>query len=88
MPLRRDAGTRERGFRVDFRPRVFVFANQAQACVPRDGFAASRIRRDSLPGERRAYFVAVIESTLIVLVLASSMPVTRTFCAANFEGVS
>jgi hypothetical protein len=39
-------------------------------------------------GCRGLYFVAVIESTLIVLVLASSMPVTLTFCPANFDGVS
>ena len=34
------------------------------------------------------YFAAVIDSTLIVLVGASSVPVTWTFCAANFDGVS
>src|SRR5206468_12742616 len=34
-----------------------------------------------------AHFAAVIESTWIVLVLASSVPVTVTFFPANFSGV-
>ena len=34
-----------------------------------------------------AHFAAVIESTWIVLVLASSVPMTLTFCPANFSGV-
>jgi hypothetical protein len=34
-----------------------------------------------------SYFVAVIESTRIALVLASSVPLTVTFCAANVSGV-
>jgi hypothetical protein len=33
------------------------------------------------------YFAARIDSTWIVLVLASSVPVTLTFCAANCSGV-
>ena len=33
------------------------------------------------------HFAAVIESTWIVLVLSSSVPMTLTFCAANFSGV-
>ena len=36
---------------------------------------------------RGDHFAAVIESTLIVLVLLSSVPVTLTFCPANFFGV-
>jgi len=36
---------------------------------------------------RLAQSAAVIEPTLIVFVLASSMPVTRTLRAANFSGV-
>jgi hypothetical protein len=35
----------------------------------------------------RPYFAAVIDSTCIVLVFASSVPVTVTFLAANFSGV-
>ena len=34
-----------------------------------------------------AYFAATIESTWIVFVFASSVPVTVTFLAANFSGV-
>ena len=34
-----------------------------------------------------AHFAALIDSTWIVLVLASSVPVTLTFCAANCSGV-
>lgn len=34
-----------------------------------------------------SYFAAAIESTWIVLVFASSVPVTVTFLAANFSGV-
>jgi len=33
------------------------------------------------------YFAAAIESTWIVFVFASSVPVTVTFLAANFSGV-
>ena len=33
------------------------------------------------------YFAATIESTCIVLLFASSVPVTVTFLAANFSGV-
>ena len=33
------------------------------------------------------YFAAAIDSTWIVLVFASSVPVTVTFLAANFSGV-
>ena len=36
------------------------------------------------PGD---YFAAAIDSTCIVLVFASSVPVTVTFLAANFYGV-
>ncbi len=35
---------------------------------------------------RKGYFAAVIESTLIVMVLASSVPVTVTFLPASFSG--
>ena len=59
------------------------------------GLAASRDCPSERAGSPRAerpalaglYFAAVIESTLIVLVLASSIPVTVTFFAANFSGV-
>ena len=33
------------------------------------------------------YFAAAIDSTVIVLVFSSSVPVTVTFLAANFSGV-
>ena len=33
------------------------------------------------------HFAALIESTLIVLVLTSSVPLTFTLCPANFSGV-
>jgi hypothetical protein len=57
----------------------------------------SRVR-DVLAGERvgepraasaecAAHFTALIDSTWIVLVLVSSVPVTLTFCAANCSGV-
>ena len=36
---------------------------------------------------REAYFAAAIESTLIVMVLASRVPVTVTFLPASFSGV-
>ena len=36
---------------------------------------------------REAYFAGAIESTLIVMVLASRAPVTLTFLPANFSGV-
>ena len=39
------------------------------------------------PTKYAAHFAAVIESTWIVLVLLSSVPMTLTFCAANFSGV-
>ena len=43
---------------------------------------------DSRPDARyAAYLAAVIESIWMVLVLASSVPVTLTFCAANFSGI-
>ena len=37
--------------------------------------------------EGAGYFAADIDSTWIVMVLASSVPVTRTFCPANLSGV-
>ena len=39
------------------------------------------------PTKYAAHFAAVIESTWIVLVLVSSVPMTLTFCPANFSGV-
>jgi hypothetical protein len=39
------------------------------------------------PTNYAAHFATVIESTWIVLVLVSSVPVTFTFCPANFSGV-
>jgi hypothetical protein len=39
------------------------------------------------PTKYAAHFAAVIESTWIVLVLVSSVPMTFTFCPANFSGV-
>lgn len=33
------------------------------------------------------YLAAVMDSTWMVLLLASSVPTTRTFCPANFAGV-
>ena len=46
---------------------------------------ARRLR--AAPAEYATHFAAVIESTWIVLVLASSVPMTLTFRAANFSGV-
>ncbi len=43
-----------------------------------------RVTRTASAPRQRA---ATIESTLIVLVLASSVPVTLTRCPANFSGV-
>ena len=43
--------------------------------------------QEDRPIHTQAHFVAVIESTLIVLVLASSVPTTVTCCPANFSGV-
>ena len=37
--------------------------------------------------EGAGYFAADIDSTWIVVVLASTVPVTRTFCPANLSGV-
>jgi hypothetical protein len=39
------------------------------------------------PTKYAAHFAAVIESTWIVLVLVFSVPMTLTFCPANFSGV-
>lgn len=39
------------------------------------------------PAKYAAHFATVIESTWIVLVLVSSVPMTLTFCPANFSGV-
>ena len=49
----------------------------------------SRIRRTARirPYRFAPHFAAAIESTCIVLVFASSVPVTFTFLAANFSGV-
>ena len=44
-------------------------------------------RAPSAPAKCVAHFAAVIESTWIVLVLASSVPATITFFATNFSGV-
>ena len=60
----------------------------------RRGFPQRRVNERN--GEREAnenrregagYFAADIDSTWIVLVLASTVPVTRTFCPANLSGV-
>src|SRR5258707_389259 len=40
-----------------------------------------------LESQGQAHFAAVIDSTRIVLVPASSVPITLTFCAANLSGV-
>ena len=41
---------------------------------------------DQGSGDRPRYFAAVIELTLMVLVLASRVPVTVTFLPASFSG--
>src|SRR5262245_8402300 len=52
-----------------------------------------RAVEDEDGGEKRAdekpavHLSAAIESTRMVIVFASSVPVTRTFCAAYFSGV-
>jgi hypothetical protein len=44
-------------------------------------------RRPILPSQLRiSYLAAAIESTRIVLVVASSVPTTVTLCPANFSG--
>ena len=57
--------------------RVVTCSSVAQA------LSATRTAGDSLMG---AYFAAAIESTLIVMVLASRVPVTVTFLPASFSG--
>ena len=49
-----------------------------QAAIP------DPVRRE---GMGAVHFAALMESTLMVLVFASSVPVTVTFSAANFSGV-
>ncbi len=41
----------------------------------------------SAPTKSATHFATVIESTWIVLVLVFSVPMTLTFCPANFSGV-
>jgi len=60
-------------------------AREERAAVERLTLTAERVRRSG--AAVRAYFAAAIDSTLMVLLLASSVPATVTFLPANFSGV-
>lgn len=60
--------------------RAYSLAKFGRVCRPR-----AEPRQSGSGGA--PYFAAVIEATCIVLVFASSVPVTVTFLAANFSGV-